>query len=56
MSIVDKQMRMKLQGELAYITERLEQIKQNRDEQGQDKYEITMWAKRKEEIMTQLYS
>lgn len=55
MPVLDKQMRMKLQGELAYINERLDQIRQNRDEQGYYNYEIDLWKKKRQEIMNQLY-
>ncbi len=55
MPVIDKQMKMKLQGELAFINERLEQIKQNRDQQGFYNYELELWLKRKSEILTQLH-
>ncbi len=55
MPVIDKQMRMKLQGELAFINERLEQIKQNRDSQGLYNYELDLWLKRKDEITKQLF-
>ena len=55
MPVMDKQMRMKLQGELAYINERLEQIRQNRDDQSINEYELDLWLKKQQEIMSQLY-
>ncbi|MHB8361731.1 MAG: hypothetical protein ACYDAO_09590 [Thermoplasmataceae archaeon] len=51
---IDIQMRMKKQAELAYIKERLEQIKQNSEEQGFSKYEYEKLNKRKNEILTSM--
>ncbi|MHB1493192.1 MAG: hypothetical protein ACYCSG_00155 [Thermoplasmataceae archaeon] len=48
---IDIQMRMKKQAELAYVKERIEQIKQNMNEQGFNKYEYDKLIKKKEEIM-----
>ena len=48
---IDIQMKMKKQAELAYIKERIEQIKQNMNEQGYNKYEYDKLIKRKDDIL-----
>jgi uncharacterized protein YcgL (UPF0745 family) len=48
---IDIQMKMKKQAELAYIKERIEQIKQNMNEQGFNKYEYEKLIKRKDDIL-----
>lgn len=55
MPIMDRQMRMKLQAELAYVNERLIQIKQNRDIQGINREEIEVLQRKKKDILNQLY-
>ncbi|MCL4345120.1 MAG: hypothetical protein M1375_03640 [Candidatus Thermoplasmatota archaeon] len=55
MPVIDRQMKMKLQAEMAYVSERLEQIKQNRDSQGINREEEEVLQKRKKDIMNQLY-
>ncbi len=55
MPVMDRQMKMKLQAELAYVKERLDQIRQNRDEQGINREEMEMLEKRKRDIMNQLF-
>ncbi len=53
---LDMQKRMKAQAELAYYTERLTQIRANRDEQGYNKYEYDFIVKKREELIQQLSS
>lgn len=51
---LDIQKKMKIQAELAYTTERLEQIKANRDSQGFNSYEYDNLKKKRQELIDQL--
>lgn len=51
---LDVQKRMKIQAELAYTYERLQQIRANKDEQGYNKYEYDNLVKKREELLNQL--
>lgn len=53
---IDIQKRMKIQAELAYTVERIDQIRANRDSQGFNKYEYDNLIKKKEELLDQLSS
>ena len=55
MTVMDKQMRMRYQAELSYFTQRLEQIRQNRDLFPVNKDEYDLYLQKIKEITSQLY-
>jgi hypothetical protein len=55
MTVMDKQMRMRYQAELSYFTQRLEQIRQNRDMFSVNKEEYELYLHKIKEITSQLY-
>ncbi|MGP6220144.1 hypothetical protein [Caldiplasma sukawensis] len=55
MVTLDRQTRMKLEAELAFVNERLLQIRQNRDIHGIDDEEYRTWMNKRNEIMSKLY-
>lgn len=55
MVTLDRQTRMKLEAELAFVNERLLQIRQNRDIHGIDNEEYKTWINKRNEIMSKLY-
>ncbi len=52
--MADMQAIMKAQAELAYINERLQQIHQNRPQQGFDKHEYEVLMQRKAQLLALL--
>ncbi|MCY0851532.1 MAG: hypothetical protein OWQ34_02205 [Thermoplasma acidophilum] len=50
-TMADMQTIMKAQAELSYINERLQQIHQNRPEQGYDKHEYEVLMQRKAQLL-----
>ncbi len=49
--MADMQTIMKAQAELSYVNERLQQIHQNRPEQGYDKHEYEVLMQRKAQLL-----